>query len=214
MTRQSLIAKIHIAKAQLGLDEDTYRALLRRHGADSAGRMDLTQLDGVLRELVAKGWKPSAPRKAGQRKQATGPEIEKIRAVWLFLHELGEVRNPSEAALAAYARRMVGIDDLHWADGPRRYQLIETLKKWAVRVLPGKMAPYLPAGMTVPALLDRVAPRRRVDHSYNALHDAWQWLVEHHDLQHGDRGADRSGANEVAGGTGGDAGRDESGAAR
>ena len=74
--------------------------------------------------------------KAGDRIQAVYPEARKVRALWLFLHHLGEVRDPSETALAAYVKRMVKVDDLRWARGKRVEALIETLKKWVMRRLP------------------------------------------------------------------------------
>ncbi|MFZ5536745.1 MAG: gp16 family protein [Pseudomonadota bacterium] len=188
--RRGMIAKIHIAKAQLGLDETAYRMLLNRHGADSASAMRLDQLEAVLRELQAKGWRPTPSRKAGKRQQASGAEIKLIRALWLFLHEIGEVGNPTEAALAAYAKRVAGIDDLHWADESRRYRIIETLKKWAARALPARlearMAYLQEAGLvdprnTVPGLLLDVAPTLRPD-TYDALQRAWERLSE---IEHG-----------------------------
>lgn len=188
--RRALLAKIHIARTQLGLDETTYRLLLRRHGAESAGQMRLDQLDGVLKELQAKGWQPVPPRKAGKRRQATGSEVKLIRALWLFLHDLGEVDHPSEAALAAYAKRIAGIDDLHWADGHRRERIIETLKKWAARVLPArlearltrlKQAGRIPPDTTLAGLLLAIAPTRRPD-TYEALRRVWDHLSE---LDHG-----------------------------
>lgn len=188
--RRGLIAKIHIAKADLGLDETAYRLLLNRHGADSASVMRVDQLESVLQELQAKGWKPTPPRKAGKRKQADGAEVKLIRALWLTLHEIGEVNNPSETALAAYAKRIAGVDDLHWADPARRYRIIETLKKWAARVLPAKLEERLAylqtAGLVDPrnsvaGLLNSVAPTLRPD-TYDALHRAWEALKE---IEHG-----------------------------
>ncbi|MEW5972328.1 MAG: regulatory protein GemA [Pseudomonadota bacterium] len=195
--RRGLIAKIHIAKAQLGLDETAYRLLLNRHGADSASAMRLDQLEAVLQELQAKGWRPTPSRKAGKRKQASGAEVKLIRALWLFLHEIGEVGNPTEAALAAYAKRVGGIDDLHWADESRRYRIIETLKKWAARALPARLearmayldqADMLPSplrgegpGERVRALCVMTTPTLRPD-TYDALHRAWEALKE---IEHG-----------------------------
>lgn len=184
--RRALIAKIHIARTQLGLDETTYRLLLRRYGAESAALMRLDQLDGVLKELQAKGWQPAPPRKAGKRRQAQGAEVALIRALWLFLHDLGEVDNPSEAALAAYAKRIAGIDDLHWADGHRRERIIETLKKWAARVLPARLEARLthleqtgriPPDTTLAGLLLAIAQTRRPD-TYAALRRVWDHLSE------------------------------------
>lgn len=70
MSRRAMIAKIHIAKQQLGLDDSTYREILRRHGGQgdkpSSAKMDDRQLDKVLQELVRKGFKPKQPKKGNR----------------------------------------------------------------------------------------------------------------------------------------------------
>ena len=56
-SRQKMTAKIHIAKSQLGLDDDTYRAILQRvTGLHSCAKMTVQQLENVLAELKAKGF--------------------------------------------------------------------------------------------------------------------------------------------------------------
>lgn len=191
--RRTMIAKIQIARKQLGLDDDTYRAIIARHGEGATSSRDLLieQMDAVLREFTGKGWAPKPPKSKGARgdrqgrKLATGPEVEKIRALWLWMNTLGIVRDASESALASYARRIAGIDDLHWADGWRCHRLIETLKKWAQRELPAKLAMRLQqlqaAGWidprnTLEGLLQASAgPCRRTD-TFEAMRGAWDYL--------------------------------------
>ncbi|MBR1778384.1 MAG: DUF1018 domain-containing protein, partial [Alphaproteobacteria bacterium] len=51
-----LIAKIHIAKAQLGLDDDQYRDILRRvTGKESASKCRYSQLVDLINEFKALG---------------------------------------------------------------------------------------------------------------------------------------------------------------
>lgn len=57
--RRGLIASVHIAKTDMQLDEDTYRALLEAvTGHDSAGKCTVLQLKAMLAEMRAKGWTP------------------------------------------------------------------------------------------------------------------------------------------------------------
>ena len=108
--RQRLIRLIHVAKRDLSMDDDTYRAILQRIGK-KASSADLTipELEKVLEHLKRSGFKvrsksKSAPKPAQakpSRPLAQDLESKKIRALWLFLHELGAVKNPSEEALAA-----------------------------------------------------------------------------------------------------------------
>ena len=49
------------------------------------------------------------------------------------------VKNPSEEALAAYVKRIAGVDALQWINGEQAERLIETMKKWAMRFLPARV---------------------------------------------------------------------------
>lgn len=137
--RQRLIKLIHVARRELGMDEPTYRTLLQFAGkADSTSKMAVPALLAVLERLQKAGFviRP----KAGDRRQVINPDASKVRALWLFLHALGAVRDPSEMALAAYVKRIAKVDDLRWARGAATTALIETLKKWAMRYLPAAVA--------------------------------------------------------------------------
>lgn len=62
----------------------------------------------------------------------------------MFLHELGAVKNPAEEALAAYVKRIAGVDALQWINGEQAERLIETMKKWAMRFLPQAVKAMVP----------------------------------------------------------------------
>ena len=131
--RRSMIAKVHIAKAQLGLNDDDYRAvLLRVGGALSAADLSDAKLADVIAEFSRKGFTAKA-RKPGKPRPADHPVALKARAMWISLHQLGEIDNPSEAALEAFACRQLGVDRFQWADQARGYKLIEALKAMAQR---------------------------------------------------------------------------------
>ena len=94
--RQRLIRLIHVAKRDLSMDDDTYRAILLRFGK-KASSADLTipELEKVLEHLKRSGFKVRSKAKPAQAKPsrplAQDGESKKIRALWLFLHELGAV---------------------------------------------------------------------------------------------------------------------------
>ena len=53
--RRALLAKVHVAKKVLGLDDDTYRAvLLRVAGETSAAKCSDAQLVALVKEFEAK----------------------------------------------------------------------------------------------------------------------------------------------------------------
>lgn len=135
-TKPKLIQLIHIAKSQLGLDEDTYRHILTTlTDKDSTKKMTYAQLITVLDHLKSKGFVITKPKKAGTFPQADDNQSKKIRALWLELHDLGAVKNPSERALAKYVERQTGILALQWLSTEQSSKVIESLKKWKLRIL-------------------------------------------------------------------------------
>lgn len=137
--RNRYIKLIHVARRELRLDEPTYRTILASAGkADSTADMGVPALMAVLERLKKAGFKVRP--KAGDRSQTINPDASKVRALWLFLHALGVVNDPSEQALAAYVKRIAKVDDLRWVHGSVTDTLIETLKKWVMRFLPAAVA--------------------------------------------------------------------------
>jgi phage gp16-like protein len=139
---KSLLAKIHIAKKDLGLDDDTYRDVLEAAtGKRSAAGLTGGELVAVVKHFEARGWKPSVVKggKAGAAasgrpaRRADHPVARKARALWISLHQLGVVENSSEQALEAFAKRQLGVDRLQWADQGQGFKLIEALKRMAER---------------------------------------------------------------------------------
>lgn len=132
--RNGLIAKIHVAKKQLAMEDDSYRALLRRvTGKASASELSMGELESVIKEFTRLGFATAHPR-AGERKQAVGDQAKKIRALWLNLWHLGEIADPSEHALAAYCKRMSGKDALQWVHGYDASLVINGLRGWLARI--------------------------------------------------------------------------------
>lgn len=141
--RRAAVVKVQIARRELGIDEGAYRTLLQRvTGETSSTACTDAQLGRVLDELKAKGWKPkvvaggrtgAVPVSNGRRTMAQSPMAKKARALWISLHQLGVVRDPSEKALESFGRRQLKVDRLQWADEGQAYRLIEALKAIAER---------------------------------------------------------------------------------
>ena len=189
--RQRLIRLIHVAKRDLSMDDDTYRAILQRIGK-KASSADLTipELEKVLEHLKRSGFKVRSKSKAAPKPEQEKPsrplaqdlESKKIRALWLFLHELGAVKNPSEEALAAYVKRIAGVDALQWISGEQAERLIETMKKWAMRFLPQAVKALVPqVGALQLSDLERgqlnaVLNRAFTRQTFDPMHSAWESL--------------------------------------
>ncbi|MND22340.1 hypothetical protein D3C80_127160 [compost metagenome] len=141
MTRRAAVVKVQIARKELGLDDATYRTMVERiTGRTSSADCTDAQLGRILDEMKTKGWKPKvmtggrAARPASTRvAPASSPVAKKARALWISLHQLGVVRDPSEAALEAFARRQLKVDRLHWAKPYHADRLVEALKAMAGR---------------------------------------------------------------------------------
>ncbi|MCZ5585907.1 DUF1018 domain-containing protein [Escherichia coli] len=68
MTKQRLIQLIHIARNELGMDEDTYRQMLQGlTGKASTKGMDTTQLNCVLESMKRKAFALNQPEKSQLR---------------------------------------------------------------------------------------------------------------------------------------------------
>ncbi len=132
----SLIAKMHVAKKQLGLDEDTYRDTLERvTGKRSAKDMNDKERTAVILHFTNAGFTnaPAKPRADG-RKKLVGKYAGKLQALWIAGWNLGLVKNKDDAALLAFVKRQTGIDHTRFLrDGDDAYKAIEALKKWLER---------------------------------------------------------------------------------
>jgi phage gp16-like protein len=134
--RRSMLAKVHIAKAQLRLCDDDYVAvLIRETGRTSAADCTQSELEKVIRAFEARGFsaKARSPAKGAATRPADHPAARKARAMWISLGLLGAIDDPSERALEAFARRQLSCDKLQWANQSMVYRLIEALKAIAER---------------------------------------------------------------------------------
>jgi len=133
--RPRLIRLIHVAKRDLAMDDDTYRALLVScTGQDTSTHLTDAELNKVLAHMKRRGFKVRHAAGKSKRPLAQSPQDKKIRALWLTLHKMGAVRDPSETALAAYIKRITGVDALQWLDIQQASRVIETLKQWQDRI--------------------------------------------------------------------------------
>lgn len=131
--RRRLLATVHVASKQLGMEKDDYRDLLKRlTGQSSAGDCSHAELHRVIAEMERLGFRGKG--RPGRRPNAAShPIAKKARALWIGLHALGALEDASERALEAFGKRQLGIDRLHWADQSQASALIEALKAWAER---------------------------------------------------------------------------------
>lgn len=142
--RNRLIKLIHVGRRELGMDDESYRAMLsnipRLEGATSSKDLSVPNLKVVLEVLKSKGFKvvPN-PKKATKttpktvKKMADDAQSKLIRHLWLELHNKGAVRDPSETALTRFVANRVQVEALQWLSTAQASRVIEHLKKWLKR---------------------------------------------------------------------------------
>jgi phage gp16-like protein len=135
--RLPLIKLIHVARRELRMDDDTYRLMLAGmkglDGATSTADLSVPNLVRVLEQLKQRGF-TIRPKAAQQRPMAADGQSRKIRSMWLTLHGLGAVRDPSEEALVKFVSNMTGIAALQWLNVAQASRVIENLKQWQQRM--------------------------------------------------------------------------------
>jgi phage gp16-like protein len=119
------LAQVHIAAKELGMDDDTYRALLARvAGVRSAKQLNARQLKQVLDEFRRLGWVPKPGKKAGRKKPRTPPSrkavMDKVEAL------LAEAGRPWAYA-DGMAQRMFQVDRVDWLEDDQLFRLMQGL---------------------------------------------------------------------------------------
>lgn len=131
-------AIINIAKGQLGMVEDDYRAMLVRvTGLSSLRQMSERQKLAVVEEMKRLGFRVQAGGK--KLPPSVKPYVRMIHALWKNCHRLGVIESGSREALRAFCKRFVahGIDgvavDPDLLSYAQATPIIEALKKMEAR---------------------------------------------------------------------------------
>jgi phage gp16-like protein len=131
--QNAMIGKIHVGKAQLQWDDETYyHVLFRTTGRSSSKDCTRDELDKMIKELTRLGAynRPQLvrgkPKRPGSR-AADHAAARKARALWISLSHLGAIEDSSEAALEAFATRQLSCARLQWADQSQMSSVIEAL---------------------------------------------------------------------------------------
>jgi len=138
--RDPLLAKIHMAKKDLGLDDTAYRAILVRvTGKDSSGNMSERQKLSAISEFKRLGWKPKPPKNKSISNGKYRPTSNKawVRLMYGLAKKLelaGYWRLDYRDALRAFVKKETGIDNPEWLSFEQASPVIETLKSIERRV--------------------------------------------------------------------------------
>lgn len=116
------MAKIHIAKKDLGMSDDDYRAVLEiKFGQDSASRLTIPQLSQLVDHFVALGWEAGSKGKPKRPASGRAPLLSKIEAY------LAEQRRPWAYA-DAMAKHMFGTERIAWCEPNELSKIVAALE--------------------------------------------------------------------------------------
>lgn len=131
---------INIARGQLGLDEDTYRAMLIRvTGRSSLRAMSERQRIDVLDEVKRLGFKVQPGKSRAKLPLAPRPDQRLIHMLWKSCYRHGAIENVSRDALRAFCKRFVAhgqdnvLCDPDLLTREQAEPVIEALKKMEAR---------------------------------------------------------------------------------
>jgi len=120
--RRGLLAKVHIAKAQMGLNDGEYEMILRSFRVDSSAHMTIPQLEHMVRLLKYYGWKPSR-----RHRTVKGDPLPALRR--RCVEEAAQIPN-GEKRLAGLAQKICGTAQLAWCrDANKLERLLAVLGK-------------------------------------------------------------------------------------
>lgn len=125
--RQRDLQKIHIAKKQLGLEEDDYRAILERiTGKTSAAELTGGQRLAVLTEFRRLGWRDAPPRaRADQRRD---PVHHAAPANHRMMVKIAVLLGAREwPYVDAMAQKMFGVDKVEFCTSVQLHKIIAAL---------------------------------------------------------------------------------------
>jgi hypothetical protein len=127
-------AILHVAKAKIGWDDDTYRqVLVRIAGVTTSKDLDQPGFEAIMGFADWCGFRPmgkGAPRYGNRPGMATYAQLELIREMWRELHEQREC---DDAALGGWLLKYHKVHSMRFLtmDGARK--AITALKAWKAR---------------------------------------------------------------------------------
>lgn len=128
------IALLHVAKRELGLADEDYRAILARYGhCDSAADLNASGFTSVMKYMAALGFKSTSATSSGfgeRRGMASPAQIDLIRALWLKYQGEGDEK---ETALNNWLTRFHKVSALRFVDVAKASKIITALKRMTSR---------------------------------------------------------------------------------
>lgn len=130
-TRKSLIAMIHIGKARLGMDEETYRAWLeKRTGKRSSAGMTFEELSRLVAELRAQGALNGAASKVIGGRGGNRPTEAQWNLARHLARQIGLEGGIEGRAFASFVKRIVKVENPRFLTKEAMQKVLTGLEKW------------------------------------------------------------------------------------
>lgn len=121
--RRGLLAKIHIAKQQMGLNSGEYEMILKSFKVSTAADLTLPQLENMVKLLKHYGWKPRQSRRAKD-------QDDRLSALRRRCVDTAKGIKNGEKRLAGLALKICGVSTLNWCkDAAKLERLLAVLGK-------------------------------------------------------------------------------------
>jgi len=121
--RRGLLAMVHIAKKDLGLNEGEYEMILQGFKVASSGEMNIPQLERLVKYLKRLGWKP-----VRSRRKKPAPVDARLAALRARCVEVAKTMDNGEKRLAGLAAKICGFASLTWCrDAAKLERLLAVL---------------------------------------------------------------------------------------
>lgn len=126
--RRQQLARIHLAKKMLDLDEDTYRCLLLRVGGHrSSADMNATQRNAVIAEMVKLGFKEENRQERRKRFPGRPPNVDQVPMLKKVEALLADAQRPWSYA-HALSDRMFKVSRVQWLRHDQLHSLVSALQ--------------------------------------------------------------------------------------
>lgn len=132
MNKSNWISLIHVAKNQLRLDEETYRAVLGQAGVKSSKDIKtVDQFNLIMANMKTLGFQKAKATRRPKRSdywRCTDAQRAKIEVLWANV-----ARTPTEQALRRMVTRIIHIDSPAWINSDQASKVILALRAMAVQ---------------------------------------------------------------------------------
>jgi hypothetical protein len=107
------VRKIHALKGAIGMNDDSYRGLLRSNfGVDSCKLLTVSQAASLIE--ILSGFQGQGIRDKGQGAgMASVRQVGLIRGLWSEVSYASDVKG-RELTLRKFLKRIMGVEDVHW----------------------------------------------------------------------------------------------------